>query len=45
MRCRLCPGTDVWKFDLPHHFAEHHEGCDLLEEEVVTEAEHAYIVG
>ena len=44
MNCRLCSETSVWKYDLSHHFAEHHEGCDLLEDEVVSKEELGYIL-
>ena len=37
LRCRLCPQeTGVWKYSLLQHFEQFHEGCDLLQEEVLA---------
>ena len=44
MRCRLCPQeTGVWKYSLLQHFEQFHEGCDLLQEEVLGDDERDHI--
>ena len=45
MRCRLCPQeTGVWKYSLLQHFEQFHEGCDLLQEEVLGDDERDHII-
>ena len=45
MRCRICPQeTGVWKYSLLQHFEQFHEGCDLLQEEVLGDDERDHII-
>ena len=45
MRCRLCPQeTGVWKYSLLQHFEQFHEGCDLMQEEVLGDDERDHII-
>ena len=45
LRCRLCPQeTGVWKYSLLQHFEQFHEGCDLLQEEVLGDDERDHII-
>ena len=36
--------TGVWKYSLLQHFEQFHEGCDLLQEEVLGDDERDHII-
>ena len=40
MRCRI----KLWKYSLLQHFEQFHEGCDLLQEEVLGDHERDHII-